>query len=234
MVEGRVLLAEALRAAWPVEAVFVPAGSDVASDVTGVARHELAAGVIERVATTESPKDVMAIVRQRPASLPAGATFVVVCAGVSDPGNLGTIVRSAEAAGADAVACTPGTVDVWSPKTVRASAGAVFHVPIVELGGQGDHDDDVDLLPSAGLRLVGTSSHPEQAPVDHTAFDLTQPVALVMGSEAHGVPSSVPVSSWVRIPHAGRSESLNVAMAATVLCFEVSRQRRAAAGTLPG
>ena len=80
-------------------------------------------------------------------------------------------------------------------------------------------------LPSLGLPLVGTSSHQGTR---HTAADLTRPVALVVGSEAHGIADDVPVDEWITVPHRGRAESLNVAMAATVVCFEVARQRGAA------
>ena len=134
---------------------------------------------------------------------------------MADPGNLGTILRSAEAAGFDAVALTPGSVDPFSPKVVRASAGALFHVPVL-----------VDVDPtSLGIPLVGTSSHHGVA---YTEADLSGPMALVVGNEAHGVPEDLSVDQWVSIPHAGRSESLNAAMATTVLLFESLRQRRAA------
>ena len=107
---------------------------------------------------------------------------------------------------------TPGTVDRFNPKVVRASAGSLFHVPVVPAG--------LDDVRSAGLRLVGTSSHHGTA---HTAADWSGRVAIVLGSEAAGLPDDAPVDSWVRIDHHGRAESLNVAMAATVLCFEAAR-----------
>ncbi|MGD9702151.1 MAG: TrmH family RNA methyltransferase [Acidimicrobiia bacterium] len=218
VVEGRGLLAEAFAAGWDVEVQFVaPGGSPI--DAPGVPVAHLAPGVLERVASTESPQPVLGIVRQRTAALQAlvgTATFVVVCAGVSDPGNLGTILRSAEAAGADAVVLTTASVDPFNPKVVRASAGALFHVPVV-----------VGVPPTAlrdtGWELLGTSSHQG---VPYTEPVLTGPLALVVGSEAHGIGEDVPIDTWLTIPHLGRSESLNVAMAATVLCFEVARQRR--------
>lgn len=218
VVEGAGLLAEAAAAGWEIEAQFVAPGSDPVA-LADVPVHHLAPGVLERVASTESPQPVLAVVRQRHASLAdvaERATFVVVCAGVADPGNLGTILRSAEAAGAGAVVLTVGSVDPYNPKVVRASAGALFHVPVVTGVPPSD-------LPGLGLPLIGTSSHHGVA---YHACDLTRGVALVVGSEAHGVGADVPVDEWVTIPHVGRSESLNVAMAATVLCFEVARQRR--------
>ncbi len=210
VVEGATLVAEAVRAGWEVEAQFVATGAQA---VPGIRTYELAAGVLERVASTESPQPVLAIVRMQHPAPAAEYQRVVVCAGVSDPGNLGTILRSSEAAGFDLVALTPGSVDPYSPKTVRASAGAIFHVPVL-----------VDAEPARlGVELIGTSSHLGNP---FTETDLTGRVGIVIGSEAHGVPNDVHVSRWVTIPHLGRSESLNAAMAATLLVFEVMRQQR--------
>lgn len=212
VVEGETLLLEAVRSGWDVEMQYLAPGAE---GVPGLPTRELASGVMERVASTEHPQPVLAVVRMRPQPTIGSAQRIVVCAGVSDPGNLGTILRSAEAAGFDLVALTPGSVDPYSPKTVRASAGALFHVPVA-----------VDVEPSSlSVELVGTSSHLGSA---FTDTDLTGPLGIVIGNEAHGVPDDVPIARWVTIPHAGRSESLNAAMAATLLVFEVLRQRRGA------
>ncbi len=161
---------------------------------------------------------MLAVVRFEPAGVEvlAQAGFVVVAAGVADPGNLGTILRTAEAAGADAVVLTPDTVDVTNPKVVRASAGALFHVPVVdqvELGEVRVH----------GLRLLGTAAG---GATSYAEADLTGRIAIAVGNEAHGLPDDAPVDGWISIPHAGRAESLNAAMAAAVICFEAARQRR--------
>jgi TrmH family RNA methyltransferase len=216
VVEGPGLVAEALAGGWHVEAQFVAPGADPVPGA-GAPVYELAPGVLERVATTENPQPVIAIVRQRPATWESvsNATFVVIGDRISDPGNLGTIIRVAEASGADAVALTAGSVDPTNPKVVRSSAGALFHVPVIIGATLAD-------ARAAGLRVVGTSSHLGSA---HTATDLGSPVALVLGNEAHGLPDDADVDAWVTIPHRGRAESLNVAMAAAVLCFEVARQR---------
>lgn len=215
MVEGPGLVAEAVAAGWEVTAQFVAPGGEPVPG-TGAPVFELAPGVLERVATTEAPRPLLAVVRCPAIGLAAliGATFVVVADGIADPGNLGTVLRSAEAAGADAVVLTPGSVDPTNPKVVRASAGALFHVPVISAS--------LDEVRGLGLRLLGTSSHRGTA---HTVTDLAGPVALVLGNEAHGLPDDAPVDAWITIPHRGRAESLNVAMAATVLCFEVARQR---------
>ena len=202
-----------------IEAVYVEAGSLdhvlAALDLPpGVSVRELAPGVLERVASTVTPQPVLAIARQCDVPLAAVTGWAVVAAGVGDPGNLGTILRVAEAAGAARVVTLEGTVDVFSPKVVRASAGALFHVPAVVAS--------LEDVAAAGLRLVGTSSHRGDR---HTEADWSGRVAIVAGSEAHGVADDAPVDQWVRIEHRGRAESLNVAMATTVLCFEAARAR---------
>jgi TrmH family RNA methyltransferase len=213
VVEGPTLIAEAVSAGWTVECQFVAGG---ARPVAAGPVYTLAPGVAERVSDLEAPQGCFAIVVQREVALDlASASFVVVVDGVGDPGNLGTIVRSAEAAGVDAVVVTPGTVDPTSPKVLRASAGAVFHVPVVEAS--------LTHVARAGLRLIASSSHHGVAHVD---ADWSGRIAIVAGNEGAGVDIDAPVDAWVRIEHRGRAESLNVAMATTVLCFEAARHRR--------
>ena len=214
MVEGPGLVAQAVAAGWEVEAQFLAPGASAVAGAGGEV-HELGPNVIERVASTEAPQPVIAVVRQRAAQLPTGADFVVVADRIADPGNAGTIIRSAEASGAQGVVFTPGSVDPFNPKVVRSSAGSLFRVPVVTA--------ELADVRAAGLALWATSSHQGVA---YTDADLTGPVAIVMGNEAHGVPDDAPVDGWLTIPHAGAAESLNVAMATTVLVFEVARQRR--------
>lgn len=220
------LVAEAVAAGWTLVEQFVPVDSGAAIEGAGEA-VELAAGVFERVGSTETPQPPIAVVEMSPTGaieVLADASFAVVLDRISDPGNLGTVIRSAEAAGVDVVVLTPGSVDAYSPKVVRSSAGALFHVPVVTA--------TLDDVVTAGFELVGTSSHdaPGRTVVRHLDADLTGRTALVMGNEAAGLPadwndSVGPIRRWITIPHRGRSESLNVAMAATVLLFEAARQR---------
>lgn len=177
-------------------------------------------GVLERVASTTSPQPVIAIVKRRTYGMDsiANASWVVVADGISDPGNLGTIFRSAEAAGASAVVLTPGTVEAFNPKVVRASAGSMFYVPILE-------DVKPYKLQAAGFRVIGTSSHEQEGSIEFTAAKLTDRVAIVVGNEAHGMQDNGSIDQWINVQHRGRSESLNVAMAATLICFEVAKQR---------
>ncbi len=219
IIEGATLIAEAISANWRIESQFLaPGGIRVFGTESDV--YQLAEGVMERVATTTTPQPVIAIAERRVASLASLPSdgWIVVADRVSDPGNLGTILRSAEAAGASAVVLTSDTVEAFNPKVVRSSAGALFHVPVVE-GVQ------LSNVRSAGYRLVGTSSHDQPGTIDYTTADLSGRVAIVVGNESRGMSVEVEVDQWITIPHAGRGESLNVAMAATLVCFEVAKQR---------
>ena len=227
--EGKRLLAEALGAGATVTDLYVAPGFDdpVVDEAVGVGarRHDLAPGVLERVADTATPQPVAAVVATLDVAIDAlrNADLVVVCVDVRDPGNLGTVLRSGEAAGAGGVICCEGSVDVYSPKTVRASAGSLFHVPVV---AGGEPLEVLDRLGLWGLSRVGTHAH-SGTPYDEAG--LSRPTALVFGNEAHGLPTalSAHLDDTVTIPMVGRSESLNVGMAAAVLCFEAARQRRA-------
>ncbi|NND76307.1 MAG: RNA methyltransferase [Ilumatobacter sp.] len=227
VVEGPVLVAEAVAAGWKCIAQYAPIDSDAQVPGAGPL-NELGAGVLERIATTESPQAPLALVRMPHApdvgAVVGAATFVVVLDRVADPGNLGTVLRSAEAAGADLVVLTPGSVDAFNPKAIRASAGAIFHVPVVVA--------TLEELAAADIRLIGTTSHdaPGRTVVNHIDVDWSGRVAIVLGNEAAGLPSEWtdedgPIGEWVTIAHQGRSESLNVAMAATVIAFEAARHR---------
>ena len=168
-------------------------------------------GVLAKVGSVVAPQGVMATARIPELAPLTNTDFVVELAGVADPGNAGTIVRSAVAAGAQAVVFRPGSVDPWNPKTVRASAGALFRVPLS--------------VPAPVGERVGTDPH-RGDPCDQV--DLTGPLTLVVGNESHGLEQTAAADRWVSIPMAAGVESLNVASAAAILCFEIARQRRPA------
>jgi len=208
LVEGAVLIGEALSAGWNVIEEFVgPGGRPVSSAPC----FELSDAALERVATTSEPQPNVALVEHGERALPVEAQSLMVLDQLRDPGNVGTLIRSAEAAGLDAVICTPGTADVFAPKTIRSSAGAVFHVPITMLS--------LEEIASLGFTMVATSSH---RGLPYRSFDWKRKIAFVLGNEAHGVNEGGVVSEWVSIPQSGRSESLNVAMAGTLLAFALA------------
>jgi TrmH family RNA methyltransferase len=238
VVEGAKLLGEAIEAGWAVESVYwdPSVGGDCAPLIercltAGLRVYELETGILERVADTVTPQPVLAVVPMVDVALGDLARIeppdlVVVCAGVRDPGNAGTVLRSAEAAGVGAVVFCDGSVDLYNPKTVRASAGALFHVPVV---AGGPVPGVLDQLGRWGLARLGTVARGGE---DYTTVDLRRPTAVVLGNEAAGLPAGLEtlLDGGLTIPMTGRSESLNVGMAAAVVCFEAARQRRAAVG----
>jgi TrmH family RNA methyltransferase len=149
----------------------------------------------------------------------AGVDLCVVAPLITDPGNAGTLIRSAAAAGASIIVLGPRSVDAYNPKVVRASAGACFAVKILE----GVPAMEVmDALGDAGVRRVGAVAAGGSAPEE---IDLRVPTAIVLGHEAAGLDSGLPVDELVTIPMHS-TESMNVAMAGTVLLHEAARQRR--------
>jgi TrmH family RNA methyltransferase len=232
-VEGPELLSVALDAGAPIESIYVApegrASRSVAGMVdrafeAGVRVFDLAPGVIERISDTVTPQPVLGVVGFRPAELPdlRDASMVMVLVDVRDPGNAGTMIRTADAAGVDGIVHCDGTVDPTNPKTVRSSAGSIFHVPVVS-GGDARHV--MASLGGWGFVTVGTAVSQGS---DYADFDWRQRVALVFGNEAAGLDGTLDdlLDERVTIPMVGRAESLNVAVSASVLCFEALRHRR--------
>jgi len=192
----------------------------------GAAVHHADAGALARVVAAVTPQPVAAVARfaePAPAEVAAAAgPLALVLVGVADPGNAGTLMRSAEAAGAGAVLFCDGSVDPYGPKCVRSSAGSVFRLAVARATTTAEA---LDALAVAGLVTVATAARGAPA---YDAADLARPVAFVLGSEAHGLPAPAAAATdlAVTIPMAGRTESLNVGMAGTILCFEALRQRR--------
>jgi TrmH family RNA methyltransferase len=189
----------------------------------GVPIFPVTSNVSAALSDTTTPQGVVAVARERGGSLgDLGApTLVLVLAGVSDPGNAGTLVRSAVAAGADAVVFAEGSVDPFAPKTVRSAAGALFGTTIVRAIAL---EDALEALRAAGLQIVGAEAG-GPAP---ESVDLAGPVTLVVGNEAWGIPAEAAhlTDATVGIPMPGPAESLNVGIAGSILLFEVVRRRR--------
>ena len=188
----------------------------------------LAEGVIEKVADAQTPQPVLAAVRfeQRDVASISKAGLVLVLHDLRDPGNVGTIIRSADAAGATAVIVTGQSVDPFNPKTLRASAGSIFHLPVVvaSIGATLEYFADTQLLATV---VHGGRSHRE--------VDYLRASVVVIGNEADGLDAATVerCAESISIPMDGRSESLNAAIAASLIAFEALWQRRDAAAVPP-
>jgi TrmH family RNA methyltransferase len=235
-IEGLNLLEEALHAGLRLECVFLAMGSeplldalplDPATEVLLLPRE-----LLNSVLTTEAPQPVAALVqpphwawsdllgRKQEGAAARNCPLVVVLAGLQDPGNLGTVLRSAEAFGATGILSLPGTVSPWNPKAVRASAGSIFRLPLV----LATPEVAFPYLRQAGLRILSTVL--QDADPVHTV-DLTAPIALLIGNEGNGVPEEIAAQCdrALTIPCPGPVESLNASVAASILLYEAARQR---------
>jgi TrmH family RNA methyltransferase len=230
LVEGPHAVAEALASPrhQAVELFLTPTAADREVELLRVAAADDVPVVLvtDRVAAslsdTVTPQGVVAVVRSAADSLDAvlaaNPRLIVVLVDVADPGNVGTVIRTADAAGADAVVLAGHSVDPHNPKVVRASAGSLFHLPVP----RADTTETLSALHHHGVQLLATA-------VDSAAelFDvagtgrLGKPVAWLLGNEAHGLPHDVAGAAdlTVRIPIRGRAESLNLAAAAAVCLY---------------
>jgi len=192
----------------------------------GVPLVEVSEDVVRHLTSTVTPQGLVGVARfvDVPLSeLPADPTLAAVLHAVRDPGNAGTVLRSADAAGADLVVFTSSSVDVYNPKAVRSSAGSLFHLPVVR---EAPVEEAVAKLRTRGLAVYAATAAGDQ---DLFGLDLAAPSAFLFGNEAWGLPEEVAslADATVRVPISHRAESLNLAAAATVCLFEAVRQRRA-------
>lgn len=180
--------------------------------------------ILSRLVDSETPQGIASVVSYKAIDLNGikfkGNPFLVVCDEIQDPGNLGTIIRASDAAGADAIIVLPGTCDVFMQKTIRATAGSLFNVPVI----YANPEVLINYLDSKGIKLYAADVHAQRLIYE---IDLNQPLAVVFGNETRGISETVSkaVNDSIKIPIIGMAESLNVAMAASVCLYEVVRQR---------
>ena len=231
-IEGMRILEEAIRSGLKFKAVFFRASAENRAErlLPQMAAHVetllLPDKLFASAVPSESPQGVAALVRCKQFKLEdvlaksqGGPLLAIV--GLQDPGNLGTILRSAEAFEAGGVLLGGGTVSPFNSKVIRASAGSVFRLPIVQV----KLADTLDTLRKSGLRLIATSSH-KGTPLDQA--DLSGPLAVFIGSEGAGVPRDLmaEMDESVAIPHSPNVESLNAGVAASIVLYEAARQKQ--------
>jgi len=186
----------------------------------GVAVNLVSERVMEKLSETKSPQGVVAVVSQLHVDLEIALAekprLVVVLDQARDPGNAGTILRAADAAGADLVVFTKDSVDVYNPKLIRSTAGSILHVPVAI---EADSSELVPKLRAAGLQVWATSMAGES--ITELKPELAAPTAWIFGNEAHGVTEALIQASdrAVSLPIYGQAESLNLAMAASVCLY---------------
>ena len=191
----------------------------------GAELFELSKHAFEKVAYRDRPEGMLAVIKQWSYSLDdlqlSKPPFLLIVESIEKPGNLGTILRSADAAGVDAVICCDSVTDLFNPNAVRSSTGVLFSMPTVSASS----DEVIEWIRENGIRTAATTPHTQQV---YSETDLTGPLAIVMGSEQFGLSEKwlEACDEKVLIPMAGQADSLNVAMATLITLFEAVRQRK--------
>lgn len=229
LIEGARLVGDAWRAGVLPERVFIEPEAlrqrspvhDLLADMQAarVPIEEVSERVFAELAETVTPQGIAAVVPLPRLAIPSKPTLLLALDGVRDPGNAGTLLRSAEAVGVDAVLFGPGSVDPWNGKVMRAAMGAHFRLPIREVP---EWDEVDEIAPGVQWYVAaGEAAHP------YDTVNWREPSLLVVGSEATGASDEVRRrATAIAIPMRGGTESLNAAMAGTVILFEAARQRK--------
>jgi TrmH family RNA methyltransferase len=234
LAEGVRCLEEVLRSRFEIETVLVSDKFGSSERELGLSEALLRAGskvyqvpdaLFGSLSDVRASQGILALVRM-PArklitDLATDRPLIICAAGIQDPGNLGTVIRAAAAAGASMVCTLPGTVSVRNPKTVRASAGAVFHIPFVE---ELHPTEFLEFCRRRSISVLRASAHDGNC---YYREDLTGPCAILLGNEGTGIDQTAWAAGLrsVHIPMAPGAESLNVAVAGAILMFEAFRQR---------
>ena len=251
LAEGVRLVEEAAKVHWPMRFVLFDEtlserGKSQVEGLksNGVEVEQVTPELMKSLSDTETSQGILAVLNLSPISYPVTPTFLLIPDQIRDPGNLGTLIRSADAAGLDAVLIPPETTDPFAPKVVRAGMGAHFRLPILSMGWEEIGRVTEGASHTRPLRPAGTSPKSAAdlgeagggglqvfvADMDGESCwetNLSQPLALIVGSEAEGASESARrlANQKISIPMAGQTESLNAAVAGSVLMFEVRRQR---------
>lgn len=229
VVEGVRLAEEALNSGWRAKAAFFTRNLDERGQAIikslqdqKVNAEEVAESVMKAISDTRSPQGILLEMQAKELPIPAQPSLVLVLDGMADPGNLGTLLRSAAGAGADAVFLTPGSADAFAPKVLRSGMGAHFKLPVRER----DWPEIASFCKKENLTVFVAEAGRGKL---YDQVDLTQPIALIVGGEAHGVSEAAQQlkPEPIHIPMPGQIESLNAATAGSLLLFEAVRQRRA-------
>ena len=226
IIEGFRLIQEAFKAELDIQYIFINNEEEKRIDENlkdykdSTKIYGLSDNLLKELCATEKPQGIVAVVNMKKIDMALEGKFYLLCDKVQDPGNLGTIIRTAHAAGVDGIILTKGTVDVYNEKTIRSTMGSLFHIPVV-------YDDEnlsiVKALINKGFSLLSTSLEGDK---DFFDEDLTGNIVISVGNEGNGVSREVYELSdkKVKIPMPGGAESLNVAIATSIILYEKVRQ----------
>lgn len=231
LAEGQKLVRDALDGGWPIHTLVYATGALESAATGEIAAHAKASGgtvlevsraVLEKITRRDNPQAMVGVFRQRVAKAEAigRAGIWIALDRIRDPGNLGTIIRTADAAGIAGVALIGASCDPFSVETVRATMGSIFHVPVARTG----EEHVVALAGQGEINLLGT--HLTRASIDYREADYREPLVLLMGNEQQGLsePLAAACGQLVRIPMLGKADSLNLAVSTGLMVYEALRR----------
>lgn len=228
ILEGLRLIEEAIKASMEIEyIILLEENTSIFEDSVLLSKsinkekvYVLSKNLFTQIAATENPQGILAVVKNKEISIDLNGEFFLICDKVQDPGNLGTIIRTAHAAGVDGIILTKGTVDIYNDKTIRSTMGSIFYLPIF-------YDDSdftlIKKLKENNFNIVTTSLKESKNFFDE---NLKGKIVLAVGNEGNGISDELfdLADKKVKIPMPGNAESLNVAVAASIILFEKVRQ----------
>lgn len=227
ILEGLRLIEEAIKARMKIEYIIISRDYEekfedflMKNNILSTKINILSNNLFMQIASTENPQGIMAVVRKKNNDKILNGDFYLICDKVQDPGNLGTIIRTAHAAGVNGIILTKGTVDIYNDKTIRSTMGSIFYIPIF-------YDDEnysvIRALKENGFNLVATSLSESK---NFFEEDLKGKTILAVGNEGNGISNELfeLADKKVKIPMPGGAESLNVSIATSIILFEKVRQ----------
>ncbi|MCI5726195.1 MAG: RNA methyltransferase [Clostridium sp.] len=229
IIEGSRLVEEAFKSNTPIESLFFEKDSadKIIEDrfrkysFDNIKVYYASKEIIKELSSTEEPQGIIAVAKMKRHNFKDDGKFYLLCDKVQDPGNMGTIIRTAHAANVDGIILTKGTVDIYNDKVIRATMGSIFYVPIVI-----DEEDNSELrrLIDKGFSLVATSLEGNK---NFFEEKLTGNIIICVGNEGNGVSDEIYrlADKKVKIPMPGNAESLNVSVAASIIMYEKVRQQ---------
>jgi TrmH family RNA methyltransferase len=223
IVEGVRLFEEAVKAKWEIRFILYDRtlserGRELLQTLENIEIEEIDSALLKSISDTETSQGIFALLDHSPLPIPDSSDFLLIPDQVRDPGNLGTLIRTAAAAGVDAVILPPGTTDSFAPKVLRAGMGAHFRMPIVSMEW-----DEI----KAQVQALTVFLAEMEGDVVYTEASLKQACAVIIGGEAEGASQSARdlADADIYIPMKDKTESLNAALAGAILLFEVVKQR---------
>lgn len=226
IIEGFRLIEEAFKANLNIDYIFISSNDNGKIDnylgeyINKVKVYGLKEDLLEELCFTEKPQGIVAVVKMKEENIDYNGNFYLLCDKLQDPGNLGTIIRTAHAAGVDGVILSKGTVDRYNDKTIRATMGSLFHIPIIM---DDENNSKVKSLLDNGFSLLATSLEGNK---NFFEEDLSGKIIISIGNEGNGVSKEIYdlCDKKVKIPMPGGAESLNVSIAASIILYEKVRQ----------